>query len=613
VTGGGIAYAGILGSFGLCDTPSAGGATRVDALAEFARHLNVAASIVRARSPSLASRLICYEALINDAVDEVDGGWLEEVLRKKHVTDILALLGGKPGGDFAAELLRKQTGLEPANLSRRLGLMESAGLIEKRYEGPHLLVQATALGLQSLKPEPGAEGTIQRVGFADRGAFIDRADAASSCVLERSSGNLVLSERAFPGLESPIAKDRIRRFGLYPLDKAGEAFNIYVDVDDKGGTTRILLGVWRTREAYQEVLDWVENANAQIQRLTIAKAPPASFEKVLHRIVAREQLRYVPGKSMSSAAGIARMEEYDRPWMHNVVSCIVGGIARTHPDSKAIAPKFQKWPERETWDRIFDRILAPDVHRRAPSQALDLCFEFLYRDPMRVGRYDIVRIGDLSTFTLVYRAENSRIDLISEAIKRDCAKLDRDARASALIWPYDSFERTLQDMAVVPEREKVDRPDPWKIYAVVGTVSNNMLQGLANLGVVADDDVQEVKNNELCVESFRDDAKLKGTVAFCDTVIANDLLALWKQSGGNPTRLKTQLVHYSLPVSVGIGVPLGDPDWKATVHAALLEMVHRGDEDARRSWAETLHELSEIGVRVDLDFVQQRQGRKVEA
>ena len=111
------------------------------------RHASMLAK--RASDASLAAKLRALSDLIAQSARFAELQPLDEVLNRKHVTDILRMLAAATGPTARADLARS-TGLANANLSRVLAILASSGLVERKSSGKEALFSLTAAGHAAL-------------------------------------------------------------------------------------------------------------------------------------------------------------------------------------------------------------------------------------------------------------------------------------------------------------------------------------------------------------------------------------------------------------------------------------------------------------------------------
>lgn len=564
----------------------------VEDLIDFAYHLNIAASLVRGRSSALAERIECYEALVNDAIDEVEDSWANEVVGKKNVVKLLLILFELRGLSFNIDELAVQSGLETDTLRNRLGLMASAGLITRMRNGANVTFRISDLGSKLVAANYSRSDRILGIGFSERGAYLDRSNSNSVCILLRDTGELILSEVIFGDLGGAIPNERISHFGFYPIRIGGRhTFRLYVDLANP--KQRLSLGTWERQDAYQEILTWVNGANSALAAVRLPSIGHRS--QLLHRVLDQGELKWVPGFSMS-AADQAIMVPYEPEWMSEFADHLSQEIKTQFDRKDPIISKKQQWQTTVTWEEIFDRIL-DNPHEY--KNKLELCMEFLYLDHMRAGKYDVIEIGELQSFSFVIHGSNSRFSPFSEGLLGSCMLPFGSKTIQPIYFDYSAFERLLFSVGLATGEDANDLQGPsWKLCTHNATVTHNIARNLNGSGRLDSVNWQQIQNPADCL------AALKGspncTVVMCDHVIANDLYARWKMDRGNVGQLNTFKVKYPWPVQIGIGVPVAQPEWKALVHAAFLSSVR--SPGAKTSWRTTLQALRKIDVQVKPDY-----------
>ena len=166
----------------------------VDELSAFAEHLNAVATILRYKAPSFAERVRCYEAVVNDALEEVEGDWVGKILQKDHVREVLAKLGEAKNAESPLADIRKSLGLKPANASRVLNLMQSVGLISRHKIGKSTVVRLSAAGIQCVNDLKADSHPGDVVPFRQNSVSILRDRTLSSENISGAVGQLHLAK-----------------------------------------------------------------------------------------------------------------------------------------------------------------------------------------------------------------------------------------------------------------------------------------------------------------------------------------------------------------------------------------------------------------------------------
>ncbi|MEW7986876.1 MAG: hypothetical protein AB2799_13875 [Candidatus Thiodiazotropha sp.] len=570
----------------------------ISLLTDFAYHLNIAASIVDFKSPSFAQNICVYETLVNDAIDEIESGWVTEVLNKTDVLRILKWFSNVQNESYTAELISIKLDLQLSYVINRLGIMESASLVRRRFEGENLFVSPTSLGLKHGIMASGPLDRIFNLGVSEHGPFFTRIGTDFRCLLKRQTGDLTLPREIFQDQNGIISRERIKVFGFSPILSRKGSFRLYVELILP--TERLILGTWNDANSFKELDDWVSYANKQISEHNNDQGI-----KLHQRVVNKRTLDWVPGRSMTSADINFMKGAYERDWMNSTASSLCnylntdqGVVIDGNISSmiKPITPKKISWPKKQNWEYVFDKIFSPsDIDIFGMRQDIDLCFEFLYVDPVRSWKYDILKIGVLKSFTFIIHKRN---DKFSE-LKQEIDKLSKNNGGYVSSKSGEPFlERVLgfEDfVSILFKIGKVDDFDnAWSIRTCNATTCNNIGRELLGSGrIVSRVWSQYEQSKDLLADMYE---QSDSVVALCDNVIANDFIAHWEhQHEDEQDDLYTVAVEYPWPVEVGIGVPFMQAEWKAALYTAFYSAI---TSESRKSWEKTLEDLAKINVEV---------------
>jgi DNA-binding transcriptional ArsR family regulator len=567
----------------------------IETLAEFGRHLNIATSMVRTRSPGLAAKLACYEAVIVDALDEMESDWVSEVLKKKHVSEILAILAARHWEELGAAELLSLSGLERANLSRKLGLMESAGLIARRYDGSHLRVRISELGGRLFSGSAAVDPTVVRFGNGEGGLFLERRDGRA-VMITKVNGRAVITQH-YGSEASRLNPDEVEHVGFIPNGEPG-SFDVYVSLNHAAPPRRHVLGTWRGARGYQHLSEWVRDANALLGLRPVHSIPSAD---ILPRVLQNGTLKYVPGKSLSLITD-GEMKPYRAKWAHRIPMRICELLHQVY--RKPITAQEVDWPKKWTWEAVFDGTLSPQLY--GTDFNCDFGLEILYLDMARVGRYDIVPLGTIPTFTLLAAAENHRLDSMLAFIRSQDSK-NRAASLSGLQAKFGSatdvpscsfsnFKVALKEVGLVTADDQSGLGSRWKLYTTKSTVAANVMRDLISHGDLEDDDVLELPMAWECADKLKSERHT--AVVVCDNVIAEHVLRVYPRGRD---ALKAIRIDYPQAVPFGFGVPLDEFEWKSIVHKAVYDVLL--SEEFAPSWRQTCASLANIDARVDVDFI----------
>lgn len=114
---------------------------------------------VRTRSLAIvAGQFQVLLDLIHESVAVAERRPVEDVLHRRHVRQMLVLLGAAPGGHLRkAEIMRK-LGLKQANLTRLMNVVIGAGLVERIVDGREARFRLSKAGEQQLERLAGRGG-----------------------------------------------------------------------------------------------------------------------------------------------------------------------------------------------------------------------------------------------------------------------------------------------------------------------------------------------------------------------------------------------------------------------------------------------------------------------
>ena len=172
-------------------------------------------SATKARNGTLSERFL----VLSDLLEQVRRSALiqpaSELAKRKHVRQILEILAGHEGYVGRASLAAK-TGLKDANLSRVLGNLVSAGLVDRRVDGREVSIAITDVGrIQISSPKPQPQGSDRSA--ADRKMMDTLFDAwtraGSSYAIASEAEGVVQFDEGFARLLGGTRKEDIEHFG----------------------------------------------------------------------------------------------------------------------------------------------------------------------------------------------------------------------------------------------------------------------------------------------------------------------------------------------------------------------------------------------------------------
>ncbi len=587
-------------------------------IAAFSRHLHVVGRLVSTGHKSFSARLRVYELLLNDALKELQTGTFERILQKSHVADILHTLSAT-GNALLREDLRRliPTQLNQANFSRVIGLLESAGLITRTKQGKAALYQITELGLRTASKihritaaanpvVPQTQRTLDydqckatdlsKLPPSRRSSFLTGLASKQISAFSRSPECASLSYGGSGGIFIPsddgplivvngqetdpetiaIPKSSVAAIGFKEPDSVADGWRLCLDLLDDGGST-FTIGQWRG--PFQPLEEWVGSLWKQSVPDGNA-AIPVIESPTLMRVMSRNKLVPMPGYSMSAVS--KSFAEYRRPWMDEVIRHL-NNISATKAGKKNPFPvQWNAWPTEQAWDTIFRRILSHSSII-APNSKLDVCFEFIYLDDERNGRYSLVEIAKLHSFSVICHENNPAAARMSDK--------------SLLLTPSNPTTKGFEEWLEFLKAEAVSgrRGAMPLLITQTSTVADNLVNDIA---------ASQLWSNSYwrrCIDTkdliVRLNKNIDTGLIVCDAIVGLELMRNWRGVG----KLESYEVAYERPVRVGLPCDKEDVEWRGYLLEALIHMMNSGDESVRSSWQNTLDELRSLGAEITID------------
>lgn len=103
------------------------------------------------RFPGLSLQMKVLHELLYESISASELLRVDELLRRKHVLDLLKHLAAAPEGRMDRDRLGKLLSLNQANLTRVLNMLTAAGLVERRTHGRQAAFELTKTGTEALK------------------------------------------------------------------------------------------------------------------------------------------------------------------------------------------------------------------------------------------------------------------------------------------------------------------------------------------------------------------------------------------------------------------------------------------------------------------------------
>ena len=104
------------------------------------------AAFVRTKDVALAERVVALHELVHESIAVSDRLPVEEILQRRHVRKVLAMLMLVPGGRLDRTEIGRRLGLKQGNLTRVLNMVTEAGLAERTAHGKQAEFQLTRAG-----------------------------------------------------------------------------------------------------------------------------------------------------------------------------------------------------------------------------------------------------------------------------------------------------------------------------------------------------------------------------------------------------------------------------------------------------------------------------------
>lgn len=452
-------------------------------VAALSRHIHVAKQLLEEDAPKYSARLASYEALLNDALMELQSGEQERILSKAHVKRALDVLG-RADGQVPRDDLKTSLGLKDANLSRIIHLMEASGFVERLPDESDNRVRNYAITAAGRAAYEGLPGVVPRA------------------VLTQAGSN------------------------------------------SKNETT------------------------------------PQHSPKI-SRILGSGELIWVPG--FAFGAGASR--EYRETWMEYVAQEVGRDLEAVY--KQKIRIKKHAWPNMP-WDLVFDGLIEQRrKFKQSPSS--DLCFEFMYLDPERSGRYGVFEVATVHNFSILGLQSNPLFQALHE-YPSNTPQIDAWLTADEV-----GFNRTAN---LVDEFEKLcvliaDR-GAWRFLSLISTATDNLINDYIQGGIVDPNRQLRLSRTDDLLDELREHPH--SSLVIVDDVIARKLKTKWNSGrmAANIGPLTSCQCRYPLSFSMGVPYASSDPQWASIVHRAMRAMLASSDKKVRTSWQNTLSVVREI-------------------
>jgi hypothetical protein len=419
---------------------------------------------------------------------------------------------------------------------------------------------------------------IYSVGFSEDGAYVDFPNDPAAFVITPLEANLLIS--TYLEVDEPvkgmITNENLLQFRLHEPLELGKGWRVAVGICSDDSDETIEIGTWTG--PYTDILHWVERVNRHIVGVRAdSSATSASLSPIEQRIVRNRKLVAMPGYSMGLLSA-SPPKEYRKDWMGAVAENAAAIVARRAKLATLPEVKWTDWPLEETWNTVFKRLKLNESSPRLRKRAVELCFEFLYLDDDRHGRYGIVEIGKLPYFTMLWHENNERFG---------------DGRVfGAGINPDHCFETAI-DQLIALGTSRRGREKPTILATCVATVAHNIVEDLVAEGRwLGSHHTRVLSTNELV---DRLDTRSEYLVVMADNIIANDLMQRWSRDH-RPGRLESRLLPYPSPVALGLPYDRDCPEWGGVIREAFRAMLKSKDRDVHHTWRETVAGLEQIGM-----------------
>jgi hypothetical protein len=418
---------------------------------------------------------------------------------------------------------------------------------------------------------------IYSVGFSEDGAYIDFPNEPAAFVVTPLEANLLIS--TYLDVDEPvkglIPNENLLQFRLHEPLELGKGWRIAVGIRADDGHDSMDIGTWTG--PYSDILHWVERVNRHIVGVrSNSIATPVSLSPIEQRVVRNGRLAVMSGYSMGLLSASPE-RQYRKDWMDSLAKSAAAIVARR--GKLATVPKVEwiDWPSDETWNTVFKRLKLNETNPRLRERALELCFEFLYLDDDRHGRYGIVEVGKLPYFTMIWHENNERL---------------RNGRGfGSSVKVHECFDTAIERLISIGSKRSSKKPTI--LATCVSTVADHIVEDLVTEGRWRGSRHTRVLSTSELVERL--DTRSEYMVVMVDNVIANDLTQRWSRDLKSG-KLKSCLLPYPAPLAIGLPYDCDCPEWGGVLREAFQAMLRSSDRDVRRTWSETLAGLEQLGM-----------------
>jgi hypothetical protein len=454
--------------------------------------------------------------------------------------------------------------------------------------------------------------------------------------IDRSNGNVTIlspdeDTRDFGGVV--LSSDY--PYFFYEVSESGTSYVFLAFspvMDDSGGilhssfiepSIQVELGIWDQTVA---VLDaWIRAANEVIGSYC-GKRPGkpvinASESSAVKRAYTRGYLLCYPGNSFRSIGGST---EEKTLWMEAIAkkSCEILNRRRSdivdssgsnvvpfsssNNSSKSkggLDARFMNWPTNESWEHVFNRVLDDDKRRITlrsresitisgncskaggdNASKAEICFEFAYLSDDRSYKFDVVRIGALSSITMFGTG------------------LDKKHFIYGMFDQKDIVVPTL--LAKIEEENNADLDSLFLIYTIHSTVSDEIIQNAISSRLFNASYNRRFSTPE---DAVRNLPNANGSaIILADQVLSVELQRIYselqriysKEHTISTKRPREKVIKLDQSIPVGFIVDRADLEWQMIITEATQAMIAEGGA-ILDSWRNTLSLFSKAGIEVD--------------
>jgi predicted transcriptional regulator len=144
---------------------------RDEELSEWYDLMRRAAARLSTEHKDLSERITALYELLYESVAVSEALPIESVVKRKHVQGVLNILAVAHRGALDRVQLQTILGLNQANLSRIISMMEASGLVERTISGKHVRVALTRTGAAFAETNVASETSLS-VSYTERAEFI---------------------------------------------------------------------------------------------------------------------------------------------------------------------------------------------------------------------------------------------------------------------------------------------------------------------------------------------------------------------------------------------------------------------------------------------------------